>query len=88
MNLWRHGLGDSTPTATEIVSHFVAKVGPTDAREGLTLLGAKNLANIVPMINAEVLRRAEADELRGLNCASAELEVINERMDKLEEARL
>ncbi len=82
------GLNDSTPNATDYVAKFVAKVGPTAAREGLTLLGAKNLANIVPMIDAEVLRRAEADELRGLNCASAELEVINERMDKLEEARL
>ena len=82
------GMGDSTPKATDYVAKFVAKVGPTAAREGLTLLGAKNLANIVPMIDAEVLRGAEADELRGLNCASAELEVINERMDKLEEARL
>ena len=78
------GMGDSTPKATDVVAELVAKVGPTAACEALTLLGAKNLANIVPMIDAEVLRRAEADELRGLNCASAELEVINKRMDKLE----
>ena len=38
------GMGDSVPKASEIVAQLVAKVGPEATCEGLTLLGAGNLA--------------------------------------------
>lgn len=72
------GLGDSTPTAKDVVSLFIAKVGSAAAREGLTLLGAKNLANLVPNDIAE----AEAEELCSLNAVD-----FDDRLQLLE-ARL
>ena len=79
---YRRGLGQTQVTAKDVVSHFVAKVGPTAAREGFRLLGAENLVPLVPAVDVV---EAESNDLRALNGASA---IINARLSTLEQRQL
>ena len=73
------GLGDSSPKAIEIVERFVASVGPEATVKGLRLLGAGNLAVLVPEIDpAEV----QASELKSLNGTD---EDFNSRLSAMEQ---
>ena len=75
------GMGDKTPTAKEVVSLFVARVGPEATREGMELLGAGNLAVLVPEIDPT---EAESRALEALSGASVD---FDDRLQRLE-ARL
>lgn len=72
------GMGDSVPKAIDVVSIFVARVGPKDTRDGLKLLGAGHLAVLVPEVD---LIEAEADALASLNSAQND---FNSRLEQLE----
>lgn len=76
------GLGDSIPSAEDIVSRFVAQVGLASAVEGIKLLGAGHLLVVlVPKLNQADI---EAEELHSPDGANAEVEAIKQRVGKLE----
>ncbi len=72
------GMGDKTPTAKEVVSLFVARVGPEATREGLKLLGAGNL---VPVVSEVDVVEAESNDLRALNSASVDFDDRQQRLE-------
>ncbi len=72
------GMDDSVPKAIDVVSIFVAKVGPEDTREGLKLLGAGNLAALIPEVD---VIEAETEALASLNAAEKD---FNSRLSAME----
>ncbi len=74
-----------TPSAQEVVDMLVAKTSPEATYAALKLTGASNLLPLVQKVDRV---QAEAITLEALNSANTELEVINQRMGKLENDRL
>jgi len=54
------GMGDSVPKAIDVVSIFVVRVGPEATAAGLKLLGAGNLAVLVPEIDPDGAESVDA----------------------------